>query len=397
MKNQIAVIVPIYNAEKYIDKCVLSITEQTYKDLDIILVDDGSSDRSLQVCKRLRDKDNRIRVIHKENGGPTSARCLGVASTEADLIMFVDADDFIMPTMCERLHCVMATQGVDMVASGIIRYYSDGDCKYEYNFIAPGKYESEAYQKMILPHMLCCGVSYRRGIDASLAIKIFRKDLLNPIIRRAKAEYGYHFEEDTAVVYPYMLEANSVYILHECFYYHRQSDNHLSVYVDDMDFEKKLAKLYQYLKNIFSEYEEEAILIRQLDSYMCGVIHMKYIHIAKTIVSKLPNMDRYLFPFQRITKGCKILLYGAGDVGQSYYAQLMKLRFCESIVWQDRNYREYQKIGLPVQKADMSVNVDYCVIAVQDEHLAGTIKNELLSLGMGEDKIIWECPLLNMW
>ena len=91
----ISVIVPIYNTELYLDKCMQSILNQTYRNLEIILVDDGSTDNSSQMCDLYAGKDSRIRVIHKENGGQSSARNVGLNVCTGDYISFVDSDDWI--------------------------------------------------------------------------------------------------------------------------------------------------------------------------------------------------------------------------------------------------------------------------------------------------------------
>ena len=101
--NKISVVVPVYNVEKYIDRCVKSITNQTYKDLEIILVDDGSTDDCPNICDRFAAEDKRIKVIHKANGGVSSARNTGIAQATGTYIAFVDGDDYIEPQMYETL------------------------------------------------------------------------------------------------------------------------------------------------------------------------------------------------------------------------------------------------------------------------------------------------------
>ncbi|GFI17396.1 putative glycosyltransferase EpsJ [Lachnospiraceae bacterium] len=395
--HRVAVIVPIHNTDKYLPACIESIIAQEYTNLDIILVDDGSDDKSLEICSRYKEQDERIKVLHQSNKGVLSAKCLGIENTDAEYIMFVDSDDWIKSDMCGRLLEVMEKQDVDLVASGIIRYFSEKNCIYDYNALPEGKYEGNDYQDYILSHMLCDGVFPRRGIDASLAIKIFKKNLLYPVIKKAKEEYGFLLAEDTAVLYPYMLNASSIYIMEECFYYHRQYKNHQDVYYEDEDYEFKLNKLYQYLKVIFEQYDNREILFRQLDYFVAGSLYGKYENRAMKIIQKPPKIQQYLFPFQDISKGSTILLYGAGAVGQSFYAQLIKTDYCKSIIWQDRQYEEYRKSKLPVRKVELRVFFDYCVIAVQDKRTADEIRNELLKGGVEHNKIIWKNPLLNMW
>ena len=99
----ISVIVPVYNIEKYLERCVQSICNQTYQKLEIILVDDGSTDGSGALCDQLAQKDERIKVFHKENGGSSSARNLGLQNATGEYIGFIDSDDYIEPTMYEKL------------------------------------------------------------------------------------------------------------------------------------------------------------------------------------------------------------------------------------------------------------------------------------------------------
>lgn len=94
--GKVSVIVPIYKVESYLDQCVQSIVDQTYKNLEIILVDDGSPDHCPIVCDAWAEKDSRIRVIHKENGGFSSARNVGLDAATGDYIQFVDSDDWIL-------------------------------------------------------------------------------------------------------------------------------------------------------------------------------------------------------------------------------------------------------------------------------------------------------------
>lgn len=102
-KGKISVIVPVYNMEKYLCRCVDSILAQTYPDIQIILVDDGSVDRSAAICDAYAEKDHRVTVVHKENGGLSSARNAGIDAAQGEYIGFVDSDDYISPEMYEKL------------------------------------------------------------------------------------------------------------------------------------------------------------------------------------------------------------------------------------------------------------------------------------------------------
>ena len=119
MTEKISIIVPVYKVEKYLDKCVRSIVEQTYKNLEIILVDDGSPDNCPAMCDEWARKDSRIAVIHKENGGVSSARNAGLAACTGDYVGFVDSDDWIDSGMCEEAMRIILATGVMQVEFAI--------------------------------------------------------------------------------------------------------------------------------------------------------------------------------------------------------------------------------------------------------------------------------------
>ncbi len=126
MNPLISVIVPVYNVEKYLDRCVESIVNQTYKNLEIILVDDGSPDNSGALCDEWAKKDTRIRVFHKENGGLSDARNAGTDYAEGDFITFVDSDDYILPQYVECLYNNLIATNSDVSCCDFKEIYDEG-------------------------------------------------------------------------------------------------------------------------------------------------------------------------------------------------------------------------------------------------------------------------------
>ena len=121
MNNLISVIIPVYNVEQYLSKCLDSVVNQTYKNLEVILVDDGSTDNSGKICDEFALKDNRIIVIHKSNGGLSSARNEGLKFAKGQYVGFVDSDDYIEIGMYEKLLEVSLKYGSDVVCSNYYR------------------------------------------------------------------------------------------------------------------------------------------------------------------------------------------------------------------------------------------------------------------------------------
>ena len=111
--NKVSIILPIYNVEKYLEKCVKSVINQTYKNIEIILVDEGSKDSSGRICDELVESDNRIKVIHKKNGGLASARNAGYEVATGEYLMYIDSDDVIKNDIAEK--CVSAMEKNDQM------------------------------------------------------------------------------------------------------------------------------------------------------------------------------------------------------------------------------------------------------------------------------------------
>lgn len=111
---KVSVIIPVYNVEKYLPRCIKSVLDQTYQDLEIILVDDGTKDNSGVMCDEFATKDNRIRVIHKENGGLSSARNAGIEIATGDAIFFLDSDDYISKECIEKMVSLMKENNADI-------------------------------------------------------------------------------------------------------------------------------------------------------------------------------------------------------------------------------------------------------------------------------------------
>lgn len=126
MDPQISIIVPVYNVEQYLPQCIDSILDQTFSDFELLLIDDGSPDKSGEICDEYAKKDNRIRVFHKENGGVSSARNLGLDNAESEWVTFVDADDWISKKYIENLYApILSDNEIEFVQAGCTNYVNN--------------------------------------------------------------------------------------------------------------------------------------------------------------------------------------------------------------------------------------------------------------------------------
>lgn len=166
----LTVIIPVYNVTEYLDECVHSLTKQSYRELEILLVDDGSTDASGSMCDVWAKKDERIRVIHKQNGGLSSARNAGLDEARGEYIAFVDSDDFIDKSMYCHLLSVLERDGnVDIACCGITQFKDE-----DYSVLTPfmglynRRFTVENYWQLVLQHR----------IDNAVCNKLYRKDVI---------------------------------------------------------------------------------------------------------------------------------------------------------------------------------------------------------------------------
>ena len=357
----ISIIVPIYNIEKYLPQCIESIIGQTYNDLDIILVDDGSTDASSIICDEYAKKDSRIRVIHKKNEGLVRARKTGIQAAYGEYIAYVDGDDWIEPDMMENLLSKMIEQDVDLVMCG--RYEDTGDVSKELHQDFPeGRYDKGALIKEIYPRMIVGEKFFDWKISPGVWDKLYKKEIIKPF--QMQVNDGLRMGEDAACVYPMLLNVDSIYILNRCLYHYRQTSNSMVKDIKTYDKERvQFALLYQTVDKCFEKYKNIYDLREQWLKYVIFLM----IPRSDGLYDKYEQLD-YLFPFSEVKRGSNIILYGAGTYGQRLYKYIVKTGFCRIATWVDRNYVELQKLGLDVKSPDVISNVDSNIIVIANTY-----------------------------
>lgn len=214
---KLSVIVPVYNTEKYLRECIDSILAQTFTDFELILVDDGSTDGSGAICDEYAGKDNRIRVIHQENGGVTVARRKGVCCACGEYITFVDSDDWLHKDM---YNIMTANLVADIVICGIIKARNNGI--YDVNCIIPtGTYDKESLHESVYPIMLFDYDHDRPGIHPSLCNKLIRSQIIHDVINNVDDSITYG--EDALCSFPCMLDAELIDVIDQGLYYYRDN------------------------------------------------------------------------------------------------------------------------------------------------------------------------------
>ena len=203
----ISVIVPVYKTEEYLNQCVESIINQTYNDLEILLIDDGSPDRSGIICDEFEKRDSRVRVFHTENRGIAAARNLGVKEAKGDYIGFVDSDDWIEPDMYEILLGEIEEYDADVSACRIWYVYATG------NSLAGYTDESVFEKNEILPALIM------HKLNVFVTNKLFKRETLNTVLFPEGKIY-----EDANVIHRILLNANRAVTTSRGLYMYRQRE-----------------------------------------------------------------------------------------------------------------------------------------------------------------------------
>lgn len=381
----LSVIVPVYNVEQYIAQCIESIQKQTYRCLEIILVNDGSTDSSARICAYYASIDKRITLVDKKNEGVIKARIEGMSRARGQYITFVDSDDWLDEVAFEKM--MGYAQKNEVVMAGKINVFNTLTQK-EFIRIRPGYYDLEQIKTEIIPYMLWDYRIDAWGVDPSLCIKIFNKECLEKHLLNTKG-LDVHFGDDSCVVYPMMLEVKNVFVIHEYHYYHRHCQkNEVAGYISDNKFLSKIYKVYSYLNDIFSKSDYSESLLRQLEHF-----YLKHIELRKQAWNEYRVASKVIFPYWRINKEARVVLYGAGDVGKQLYYQNKENCFCEIILWVDKNGVDTKRKHIvdhvyPINQMN-NVEFDYVLIAVNSGDLACEIKSSLIRMQISEDKIIW--------
>lgn len=212
MKDLISIIVPVYNVKEFLNKCLISIISQTYRSIEIILVDDGSTDESGLICDMYKEKDKRIQVIHKKNGGLSDARNMGLHIAKGEYVMFIDSDDYLNIHMVEELYCSIVELKADVAICGFKRVENDNINIYE----KPGITQ----HKVISGRQVIVDIYSGKGENTTFVAwnKIYKRELF--VNNGIEYPFG-RIYEDTFTTYKLLYHASKVAITEACMYYYR--------------------------------------------------------------------------------------------------------------------------------------------------------------------------------
>lgn len=380
MGFKVSIVVPVYNAENYLDQCVTSIMGQTYRHLEIILVNDGSTDHSLEICRKYAEIDKRITVVEQINQGVVKARKTGVEAATGDFIGWADADDWMESGYIEGLVKLQEESNADIVAA--THFHDIGsDSRLIKNGVDTGIYDV----KQLLPVMLYTGEFFEYGITPQLYTKLFRANILKKT--QLTVADNIIAGDDAAVVYPSLLMAEKVCVSNITGYHYVQHPASITK-TGFSDEPARIRMLIEYLNDIFRKAGVSEWMNHQLATYENYMLALRQIDIFDAADS-----EKILVPYGGFRENDRLVIYGAGVLGQKIYHYLEADGRVKLTGWLDKNYEVYRKQGFGVDSSDLlskvNLEFDYIVIANITESVAMMMKDFLLASGVAEEKIRW--------
>lgn len=366
---KVSIIVPVYNTYKYLDKCLCSLTRQTLKEIEIICVNDGSTDKSLDILEKWKKLDSRIIIVDKINGGLVSARKAGVKKAIGKYVGFVDSDDYVDEDMFQSLYDSYKKYDVDMISSGFI---IEGNYKsYHYDCIDEGLYDLNEI-KNIRERIFYDTKTFEIGIRGTVCCKLFKSNYLAKIYDDFPSEISY--AEDKMLILRYLLECKSVYIIHKAYYHYVYHDESM-IHKGNISYLKKIDAVYSYLNKLYDHPQFTDSMRVQAEIYIVELLY-------KGINSRMGFKNRNLlwidpYYLKNLNKNDKIMLYGWGDFLACYKRQLEADGFFIS--------------GVTGSVEDVYAIHDYDVvlIAIKNKEKAKSVMDELVSNGIAKERIHW--------
>ncbi len=383
MGKEISIIVPVYNVDGYLERCIESIQSQTMKDLEILLVDDGSTDASGAICDRYAEADSRIRVLHKPNGGLVGARQAGIRMSTGKYVAFADSDDWMEADMYGSLYECACRQNADAVIEGMKEDVL-GEIREKKNLMPEGVYHSEEDVDFFVGGMISCEDYFCSGVQPYLWNKLFKREL---VMRHMPGiDSRIKVGEDAVAVYPMLAMAERKVVSGECHYHYCIREDSMMTRIDEAKKEYDNARLVD--KALIDFFEKSGALCRveqQLKRYtVCNVLTRAYAISAELVGEEL-------FPFQNIQQGKPLVIYGAGAFGRAVHGYIAARKAWKLKAWVDADAERYRRLCMPVQTLEETEigAEDIIVIAMLRKKAKETVEKRLIEHGARLEQIRW--------
>ncbi len=271
----ITIIVPVYNSENYISQCIESVINQDYTEWELLLIDDGSTDTSAEICNSYAGIERRIRLIKKENGGVSSARNLGISQARGDFVTFIDADDYVDKDYCSLLLKSIG-QNVGMIILGMRRFLKDGSLQPIRHRMEDGTYSFASIARYTIDDGTLSGFTF----DSSCSV-LYRKELIEK--NHLRFDESIRFNEDGLFNAEYILHCRATIIINYEYtpYIYRYNNESVSHTIDVMSiiYKHNMEAIEHKLK-LFAVEIPEANILEQLEKRRAALALDKLIYLA---------------------------------------------------------------------------------------------------------------------
>lgn len=383
----VSIIIPVYNTEKYISRCLDSVISQTLCDIEIIVIDDGSTDGSCEILDLYRKQDSRIVIVSSENSGVFSARRIGLNAAKGNYVAFIDSDDWVEPDYLERMYVQIGD--ADLVST---KYYMELGKSNEAIWgddFAPGVYCDILRNESFIGRVIYDSKKHKyRPFFCGLWNKLYQRDKLIEVYSCMDVDLKIH--EDALIVYKYLFSCKDIIISDYAGYHYCCNEG--SAYHSFQDsWIRDAGQFYLSMLSVIEGMDCKDLIKEQLQHFVtlsaCGGINT---HMWSNEAIWIPQ---YIFDLSDV-KGKRIALYGAGRAGQDVYRQMVGLGY-DVVSWCDRNYMDYEYAPMRVWPPEHLCDESYDVVflAASTDALAKSMRGSLVSIGIDDEKILWTKPM----
>lgn len=385
----VSVIIPAYNADKFIDTCINSIMCQSYTEIEIIIINDGSDDKTSEILNEYASVDDRIIIYNQSNHGLVYSRKKGLEFAKGEYCIFVDADDYLDRFAVESMVLDISKSDCDLIH---YNFFND-----ENNIITPqrGIQKEEIFylnlineridilKKYLFSHMT------ENYITPSIWSKIYKTELIREWYESIPDSQ--QLGEDFLFLIQIIMKSKKIKLSRQRYYYYRILNSSMT-HKKEVKKIAELSCLYKSICDLFSNYG----ILEELQSDIDGVYWDKILQYIKKEECDELRMITYQYPFIDELQGKKIILYGAGTVGKDYYMSLAANNDINVVGWIDKNKMGTQYMGYSICGIELLQTLphtyDYILLAIDDEKIAKGIKEELVKNNIERCVIKWEKP-----
>lgn len=430
---QISVIIPVYNSGEYLEGSIESVLNQTFCDFELIVVDDGSNDNSVQIIRRFMEKDKRIILVEQRNRYAGIARNTGMKSAKGEYLLFLDSDDFFEPNMLEILRRKADEKKADVVICDAFFYDNDTGEVTEPSWVLRKEYISnieDVFSYRDIMHRIFqislpvpWNKLYRRSfvennnlyfqdtkrsndelfVNLSLILAermcVLDQRLLTYRINNQASLQGMGKEYEVSYDFAYALRAIKNELIKRMVYEDVKIsfiNKCLSSCIAVLSKQRNVynfESIYMFLKKKF--FDEMEILGWNKEFY-----YSNYEEIQKILLydsreylyykNKEKNGKKFLFPYKKVGKSRNIILYAAGEMGKSYYKQIFLNEHYHIVAWLDKNYLKYSNYSVKIDdpKKIKSFDFEKVVIAIEDSKIKENVVEFLISQGIDKEKVV---------